>query len=210
MTITVYPTRETFPTAPRAFLASRPIAATALVAVVVSVAVGGIILQQLVHTPWGLPGHRGLFWLAPLIAARWAIDRPSTALGIAAASSTGILLIDPSMGVHVASLLLAGFLVDLAASASVIRRHPWIMLPLAPMILLVNLMNPFVHNLALAPLSVVLTGMWFYVQGHLLWGAAAGIAGMGAGVLGRHGLNRLHWPVTRPLTAPGTDPSGQK
>ncbi|MFZ0118963.1 MAG: hypothetical protein WAN20_10150 [Pseudonocardiaceae bacterium] len=206
----VVPTRETFPTAPRAFLASRPIAATALVAVLVSVAVGGIILQQIVHTPWGLPGHRGLFWLAPLIAARWAIDRPSTALGIAAASSTGILLIDPSMGVHVASLLLAGFLVDLAASASVIRRHPWIMLPLAPMILLVNLMNPFVHNLALAPLSVVLTGMWFYVQGHLLWGAAAGIAGMGAGVLGRHGLNRLHWPVTRPLTAPGTDLSGQK
>ena len=59
-------------------------------AVGVVVAVGGIIVQQLIHTPWGLPGHRGLFWLAPLIAARWAIDRPSTALGIAAASSTGI------------------------------------------------------------------------------------------------------------------------
>jgi hypothetical protein len=172
----------------------RPTVATAVVAAVVVVAVGGIIVQQIIHTPWGLPGHRGLFWLAPLIAARWAIDRPSTALGIAAASSTGILLIDPSMGVHVASLLLAGFLVDLTASAGVIRRHPWIMLPLAPVILLVNLMNPFVHNLALSPLSVVLSGMWFYVQGHLLWGAAAGIAGMGAGLLGRHGLSRLHWP----------------
>lgn len=194
MTTTVYPTRETFAITPRALLASRPIAATAVVAVLISIAVGGIIVQQIVHTPWGLPGHRGLLWLAPLIAARWAIDRPSTALGIAAASSTGILLIDPSMGVHVASLLLAGFLVDLAASVSVIRRHPWIMLPLAPVILLVNLMNPFVHNLAVSPLFVVLSGMWFYVQGHLLWGAAAGIAGMGAGVLGRRGLGRLHWP----------------
>src|SRR6201995_3203038 len=101
MTNTVYPTRKTFPTAPPAFLTSRPITASAVVAILVVVAVSGIILQQIVHTPWGLPGHRGLFWLAPLIAARWAIDRPSTALGIAAASSTGILLIDPSMGVHV-------------------------------------------------------------------------------------------------------------
>ncbi|MBV8710258.1 MAG: hypothetical protein JOY56_00670 [Solirubrobacterales bacterium] len=167
--------------------------ATAVVAAIVTVAVGGIILQQIVHTPWGLPGHRGLFWLAPLIAARWAIDRPSTALGIAAASSTGILLIDSSMGVHVASLLIAGFLVDLAASAAFIRRHPWIMLPLAPLILLVNLMNPFVHNLAQSPLSAVISGMWFYVQGHLLWGIAAGIVGMGAGVLGKSGLGRLHW-----------------
>jgi hypothetical protein len=170
-----------------------PTVATAVVAVIVTVAVAGIILQQIVHTPWGLPGHRGLFWLAPLIAARWAIDRPSTALGIAAASSTGILLIDPSMGVHVASLLIAGFLVDLAASAAFIRRHPWTMLPLAPLILLVNLMNPFVHNLAQSPLSAVISGMWFYVQGHLLWGIAAGIVGMGAGVLGKTWLGRLHW-----------------
>lgn len=57
-----------------------------------SVAVAGIVVQQLVHTPWGLPGHRGLFWLSTLIAARWTINRPGTALGIGTASSAGILV----------------------------------------------------------------------------------------------------------------------
>ncbi len=193
MTTSLIEARRPIDAQSRSIHIPRPTVATAVVAAIVTVAVGGIILQQIVHTPWGLPGHRGLFWLAPLIAARWAIDRPSTALGIAAASSTGILLIDSSMGVHVASLLIAGFLVDLAASAAFIRRHPWIMLPLAPLILLVNLMNPFVHNLAQSPLSAVISGMWFYVQGHLLWGIAAGIVGMGAGVLSKSGLGRLHW-----------------
>jgi hypothetical protein len=110
----------------------RPITGPALIAVIVSLAVAGIIWQQLVHTPWGLPGHRGLFWLSTLIAARWAIDRPGTALGIAAASSAGILLFDPTMGVHVAPYLIAGFLVDLAAKATLVRRHPWTMIALAP------------------------------------------------------------------------------
>ncbi|MGC1732523.1 MAG: hypothetical protein WA731_07635, partial [Pseudonocardiaceae bacterium] len=143
-------------------------------------------------------GHRGIFWLSALIAVRWAIDRPGTALGIAAASSAGIILIDPTMGVHVTSLLIAGFLVDLAAKTPFIRRHPWTMLPLAPLILLVNLINPFVHNLALASLPTVLSGMWFYVQGHLEWGVAAGIVGMGAGLLGHSMLRRLdpHRPLS--------------
>lgn len=174
----------------------RPTAATAVVGVIVALAVVGIVLQQLVHTPWGLPGHRGLFWLSTLIAARWAIDRPGTALGIATASSAGILVLDPTMGVHVAPYLIAGFLVDLAASVKFVRRHPWTMIPLAPIILLVNLVNPFLHNLALSPLTATISGMGFYIQGHLLWGIAAGIVGMGAGVFGRSRLRRLRFSHT--------------
>jgi len=174
----------------------RPTAATAVVGVIVALAVVGVVLQQLVHTPWGLPGHRGLFWLSTLIAARWAIDRPGTALGIATASSAGILVLDPTMGVHVAPYLIAGFLVDLAASVKFVRRHPWTMIPLAPIILLVNLVNPFLHNLALSPLTATISGMGFYIQGHLLWGIAAGIVGMGAGVFARSRLRRLRFSHT--------------
>lgn len=194
MNSTLTPTAELVGIPPRLAHISRPTTATAVVAIIVSVAVAGIIVQQLVHTPWGLPGHRGLFWLMPLIAARWAIDRPGTALGIATASSAGILLVDPTMGVHVAPYLVAGLLIDLAASVTFVRRHPWTMIALAPLILLVNLINPFVHNLALSSLTATISGMWFYVQGHLLWGLAAGIVGMGAGVFGRSRLHRLRFP----------------
>ena len=170
---------------------THPTAAAAVVAVIVSVSVAGIILQQLVHTPWGLPGHRVLFWLTPLIAARWAIDRPGTALGIATASSAGVLLFDPTMGLYVVPYLIAGFLVDLAASVPFIHRHPWIMIPLAPLMVLVNLINPFVHNLATSSLTTVISGMWFYVQGHLLWGLAAGVVGISAGMFGQPKLRQL-------------------
>ena len=171
----------------------RPLAGPTVVAVIVSLAVAGIILQQLVHTPWGLPGHRGVFWLSTLIAARWAIDRPGTALGIATASSAGILFFDPTMGIHVAPYLIAGLLVDLAATSTFIRRHPWTMIGLAPVILLVNLINPFLHNLALSSLPTVLSGMGFYIQGHLLWGTAAGIVGISAGTFGKSKLRQLHY-----------------
>ena len=170
---------------------THPTAVAAVVAVIVSVSVAGIILQQLVHTPWGLPGHRVLFWLTPLIAARWAIDRPGTALGIATASSAGVLLFDPTMGLYVVPYLIAGFLVDLTASVPFIHRHPWIMIPLAPLMVLVNLINPFVHNLATASLTTVISGMWFYLQGHLLWGLAAGVVGISAGLFGQPKLRQL-------------------
>lgn len=169
----------------------RPITGPAVITVIVSLAVAGIIFQQLVHTPWGLPGHRAVFWLSTLIAARWAIDRPGTALGIATASSAGVLLFDPTMGLYVVPYLIAGFLVDLAASVPFIHRHPWIMIPLAPLMVLVNLINPFVHNLATASLTTVISGMWFYVQGHLLWGLAAGVVGISAGMFGQPKLRQL-------------------
>jgi hypothetical protein len=168
-----------------------PTVSAAVIMMIVSGSIAGIMLQQLVHTPWGLPGHRVLFWLTPLIAARWAIDRSGTALGIATASSAGILLFDPAMGLYVAPYLVAGFLVDLAASAPVIRRHPWVMIPLAPVMVMANLINPFLHNLAMSSLPTVISGMWFYVQGHLLWGLAAGIVGISAGMFGQLKLRQL-------------------
>lgn len=190
MTSSLIAERETIDVEIRAIPTPRSIAGPALIAVIVSLAVAGIILQQLVHTPWGLPGHRGLFWLSTLIAARWAIDRPGTAFGIAAASSAGILAFDPAMGVHVATYLVAGFVIDLVATVKFVQRHPWTMIPLAPLILLVNLINPFVHNLAQSSLLTVIPGMWFYVQGHLLWGLAAGVVGMSAGAFGKYMLRR--------------------
>jgi hypothetical protein len=37
---------------------------------VAAAAVAVITWQQLAHTPLGLPGHRGVFWLSALIASR--------------------------------------------------------------------------------------------------------------------------------------------
>jgi hypothetical protein len=185
------PRRKLADTTARLTRITHPTAAAAVTAMILSVSIAGIMLQQLVHTPWGLPGHRVLFWLTPLIAARWAIGRPGTALGIATASSAGILLFDPTMGLYLVPYLVAGFFVDLAASAPFIRHHPWIMIPLAPVMVLANLINPFVHNLAVSSLPTVISGMWFYVQGHLLWGTAAGIVGISAGMFGQSKLRRL-------------------
>ena len=77
------------------------------------------------------------------------------------------------------------------AAAQAIRRYPWLLLPLAPLIYLVGALSPFVHNLGISPLGTVLSGMWFYIQGHLLWGAAAGVVGLGVGILGRKLVRRI-------------------
>jgi hypothetical protein len=48
-----------------------------------------------------------------------------------------------------------------------------------------------VHNLGISPLGTVLPGMWFYIQGHLLWGAAAGVGGLALGISGRKLMRRI-------------------
>jgi len=158
---------------------------------VATAAVAVIVWQQLVHTPWGLPGHRGVFWFSTLIASRWIIDRPGTAIRIAATSSCLILVIDPAAGGQVVPYLVVALLVDRVAAAQAVRRFPWLLLPLAPLIYLAGVLSPFVHHLAVSPLGTVLPGMWFYIQGHLLWGAAAGVVGLGAGIPGRRLMRRI-------------------
>jgi hypothetical protein len=163
----------------------------AVVGAVAMAAVAVIVWQQLVHTPWGLPGHRGVFWFSTLIASRWIIDRPGTAIRIAATSSCLILVMDPAVGGQVVPYLIVALLVDRASAAQAIRRFPWLLLPLAPLIYLAGVLSPFVHQLAVSPLGTVLPGMWFYIQGHLLWGAAAGVGGLGAGISGRRLMRRI-------------------
>jgi hypothetical protein len=167
------------------------LARLAVTGAVTAAAVTVIVWQQLEHTPWGLPGHRGVFWLSALIASRLIIDRPGTAIRIAAASSGLILVIAPATGGQVGPYLLAALLVDWAAATQAIRRHPWLLLPLAPLIHLVGVLSPFVHNLGISPLGTVLPGMWFYIQGYLLWGAAAGVSGLAVGVSGRKLMRRI-------------------
>jgi hypothetical protein len=154
-------------------------------------ATGVIVWQQLGHTPWGLPGHRGVFWLSALIASRWIIDRPGAAIRIAATSSCLILVIAPATGGQVVPYLVAALLIDRAAATQAIRRHPWLLLPLAPLINLAGVLSPFVHNLGISPLGTVLPGMWFYIQGHLLWGAAAGVGGLAVGISGHKLMRRI-------------------
>jgi hypothetical protein len=103
----------------------------AVTGVVAGAAVAVIVWQQLVHTPWGLPGHRGAFWFSALIASRWVIDRPGTATRIAATSSCLILVADPAVGGQVVPYLIVALLVDLAVATQAIRRFPWLLLPLA-------------------------------------------------------------------------------
>jgi hypothetical protein len=163
----------------------------AVTGAVAAAAVGVIVWQQLGHTPWGMPGHRGVFWLSTLIASRWIIDRPNAAIRVAATSSCLILLMAPATGGLVVPYLLAALLVDWAVASRAVRRYPWLLLPLAPLIHLAGVLSPFVHGLGISPLGTVLPGMWFYIQGHLLWGTAAGVAGLGVGISGRKLTRRI-------------------
>ena len=166
------------------------LASLAVNGTVAAAAVAAITWQQLGHTPWGLPGHRVVFWLSALIASRLVIDRPGAAIRIAATSSCLILVIAPATGAQVVPYLLAALLIDRVAATQAIRRHPWLMIPVAPLIALVGVFSPFVHSLVLSPLGTVLPGMWFYTQGYLLWGAAAGVVGFAAGIPGRKLMGR--------------------
>src|SRR5580765_2440769 len=170
---------------------ARTLTAPVAMVLVGGLAVGLIVVQQLVRTPWGLPGHRGLFWLSTLIAVRLIVDRPGTAVRVAATASCLILMSNPAMGVHVIPYLLAALLVDRAMATRTVRRHPWVILVLAPLIHLVAVLDPLVHNLQLAPLVTVLPGMGFYIRGDLLWGAAAGVVGLAIGLPGRGVMRRL-------------------
>ena len=161
------------------------------VAGAVAAAVAAITWQQLGHTPWGLPGHRAVFWLSALIASRLVIDRPGAAIRIAATSSCLILVIAPATGGQVVPYLVAALLVDRAAATRAISRHPWLLLPLAPLIGVTGVLSPLVRSLALSPLGTVLPGMWFYIQGYLLWGAAAGVVGLVLGISGRKLMRRI-------------------
>lgn len=169
---------------------------------VAALAVAVIVFQQLYRTPWGLPGHRGIFWLTSLIAARWALDRTGSATAVAVTSGGILLGFDPTLSIHVLPLMAAGVLIDAVAAVPLVRRLPWLMIVLAPLIHLVNIVNPFVHNLEVAPLGVVLNGMWFYIRGHLEWGVGAGFLGTGLGLGARRGLRVLRRRgTTDPATA---------
>jgi len=158
---------------------------------VAAAAVAVITWQQLDHTPWGMPGHRVVFWLSTLIAARLIIDRPGAAVRVAAGSSGLILVIAPATGGQVVPYLVAALLIDRAAATRAIGRYPWLLLPLAPLMGVAGVLSPFVRNLAISPLGTVLPGMWFYIQGYLLWGVAAGAVGLAAGLSGRKLTRRI-------------------
>lgn len=153
-------------------------------------AVAAIVLQQLIHTPWGLPGHRGIFWLSTLIAVRWAVDRPGVATGVALASSGVIVLAAPVLGFHTLPYLVAAVLLDALAAAPVVRRHRWLVVAAAPVIHLAGVFSPLVRSLAVSPPVDALAGMGPFLQGHLAWGLAAGVVGTAVGVLGRPLLHR--------------------
>ena len=163
----------------------------AVTGAVAAAAVAVITWQQLDHTPWGMPGHRAVFWLSTLIAARLIIDRPGAAVRVAAGSSGLILVIAPATGGQVVPYLVAALLIDGAAATRAIGRHPWLLLPLAPLMGVAGVLSPFLRNLAISPLGTVLPGMWFYIQGYLLWSAAAGAVGLAAGLSGRKLTRRI-------------------
>ncbi|GAB3300435.1 hypothetical protein GCM10027298_14390 [Epidermidibacterium keratini] len=159
--------------------------------VIVLTAIALIVAGQLIRTPWGLPGHRTLFWLAPMITARLAIDRANVGTGVAAASSAIILTANPMWGLQILPYLIAGVVLDRLVPSTAVRRAPWLLVLAAPLIASVNLIAPLARNLQTAPLETVVSSMWFYVQGHLLWGLAAGVLGTALGLAGQRGLARL-------------------
>ena len=174
MDIVAGPTVATRPATP--LVAPRPGRLAAAV-----LAAGAIAVSASVHIPLGLPGWRGLLWLPVLVAtAVLARERPGTVSAVGAvaavlATAGGTL---PAQALPYAA---AAVLLDAAIAVPAVRRHPWLLVPLAAPIHLVALAGPLSHGadaLARAP-------------SHLLFGLAAGVIGWAAGRAtdGQRGIN---------------------
>lgn len=146
-----------------------------------------IAVQQLYPTPLGLPGHRGLFWLGAMLAARLALGRTGVATGAAVTSSALILAVQPSYALHCVVLTVAGLLVDALFARPAVRTRPWLVVAAAPVIHLVAIAVPMVRLAFFGRVDAAGFVGWVLL-GHLFWGLAAGLAGLGLGLLGRRAL----------------------
>nr|WP_238159289.1 hypothetical protein [Mycobacterium sp. MFM001] len=123
-------------------------------------AVAAIVAYADVRTPLGLPGHRGLVWLAMLVAV--ALVRRETVIAVGAAATATTLALHLAAGPWGAARYLAAAVL-LYAVAAWARRRPWLLaLAAAP-----------IHLVALAGSFISAERAAF----HLVFGLTAGLLG---------------------------------
>jgi len=145
-------------------------------------ATGGIVLQQALHAPLHLPGHRGLVWLALLIAVRLGSGRAGAATAVGAASGVLILGLGLSPNGLIGALpyLAAAVAVDALAALKLVRDHPWLLALAAAPIHLVALVVPMSRSLRVGVIpTALLQTMQTVIWWHLAFGLAAGLLGWG-------------------------------
>lgn len=174
----------------------------------VIVATALLVTQQYVRGSWGLPGHRAIYWLTTLISVRLLTGTPATSTVSGTASAGIITLINPAFALHTLAYIIAGFLVD--ALASKLRGKPLAaaLIVSAPLIACSNLIVSFFSNLQRGGFDMVFKTMAFHAQGHLMWGAAAGIVGVTIGFTGWKLWERfaMHLPPELAPHDPNTPP----
>ena len=158
-----------------------------LMAFVVGAAAG--LLSACVRLHLGLPGHKAVLLLAPVIAARFTLRLPAASTaGMAAASLASCAASGSLVGAapQLLFFVLAGAVIDLAASFANRRRLATVwLIPLAALaglaanmiLLLARLIAPLFRYHALPGLSALGTRVFSYA----LFGLIAGAVGAAAG-----------------------------
>jgi hypothetical protein len=144
-------------------------------------AVAVIVAAAEVRIPIGLPGHRGMMWLAALVAVALATRHRESVVAVGAASTvtTQFLHIGPGAG-QSARYLGAAVLLYALSFVPVIGRRGWFIALTAAPIHLVALLNPAAAGLHRGYLVGPFTaGFSEKALFHLAFGLAAGLVGWG-------------------------------
>jgi len=165
-------------------------------AVAVGIIAGVLATYGKLHL--GLPGHKALFWMIPLVATRLICGcRLGASFGAAGAAGTTMLL-----GGHLAGgpamaflIVLAGGLLDGAVAMAESRRlSPWSALPLLGLAgLLGNLLcmgKRLANPTGEYQVFLGLQGFLAVVASYALFGLAGGLIGGALGLIGRRARQR--------------------
>ena len=143
-------------------------------ALLCGVAVLAILVQAQLHSPIGIPGHRGLVWLTLLVAVLLFTSSPpaTAAVGLTSAGLMAALGLGPQAAIPPAA---AAVILATIASAGWVRHRPWLIAVLAAPVHLVALVMPLHRMLtAGAPMH---SGMNSVIMLYLVFGLGAGLAG---------------------------------
>jgi len=170
--------------------------ASMLASVAVGVLAGLVAAQVRLHL--GLPGHKALFWMAPVLVARLLGRHPLGAtVGASAAACTALGLGENLAGglLYLPLVALAGTVLDVAAGLAE-RRHlsaRWLVPLLGASGLAANVLCA--AKRLLTPLKNThfvfgVEGAWATVLSYALFGLLAGVGGAALAVLARGARQR--------------------
>lgn len=145
-----------------------------------------IVAQMAWRLPLGLPGHRGVLWMAALVVVALVAPRGATVgTGVTAAGVGGALGLIANGPLGFVPYVAAALLLELVMVAPVLRRHSWLVVPLASVIHLVGVIVPVTKGWAVGVTAAALAhGLSGVAAFHLIFGLIGG--GLG-------------WLVARPL-----------